>query len=68
MSMTASVASPVAANPLGRFTIGLLGLFSDVPDDARPAPHARSTVLEIGPDEMGRMVHAVFRRASSLHR
>lgn len=27
MSLTASVASPVAANPLARFTIGLFGLF-----------------------------------------
>jgi putative oxidoreductase len=27
MSMTASVAPPVAANPLARFTIGLFGLF-----------------------------------------
>ena len=27
MSMTASIASPVAANPLPRFTLGLFGLF-----------------------------------------
>jgi hypothetical protein len=62
MSMTASVASPVAANPLARFTIGLFGLF----------PMSLTMLVlpfwKLGLTKWDGRSRAVFRRASSLHR
>ncbi len=56
------------ASPLARLTSGLFGLWPQSLTLLVLRVTLATAVLEIGPDEMGRLVHAVLRRDGAVHR